>query len=441
MVIKMLNSIWADTALPRFPAMQGDKKTQVLVIGGGMAGLLCAYQMKQAGIQVLLVEAGRICGGVTQNTTAKITSQHGLCYHKLLQQLGREKAKAYLQANEAAVEQYRLLCKDIPCHFENQAAYVYALEDQQLLEQEVHALHLLGYPAGLKKELPLPFETVGAVKFRQQAQFHPLEFAAHIAHSLTIFENTPVRRIDGQIAITDYGRIQAEKIMVATHFPFLNSHGSYFLKLYQHRSYVLALEHTGFSAGMYIGAEQNSLSLRRSGDLLLLGGGGHRTGKKGGGWQELSTLAQQAYPQAREVARWATQDCMSLDGIPYIGPYSKNTPNLYVASGFSKWGMTGSMVAAGILTDLMQERENPWAEVFSPTRQMQKRQLAINMAESSANLLRPTRPRCPHLGCALKWNPQERSWDCACHGSRFSEDGKRINNPAQKDLNLKNGPQ
>ncbi len=432
--MKMLNSIWAETALPQFPRLQGDKTTQILIIGGGMAGLLCAFRLKQAGAVVLLAEAGRICGGVTQNTTAKITSQHGLIYHKLLHKLGREKAGMYLQANQQAVADFHALCKDIPCHFESQSAFVYSLDDRQALEQEVHALHLLGYPAGLKEDLPLPFHTVGAVKFRHQAQFHPLEFAAHIARDLPIYENTPVRAMEETTAITDHGRIRAEKVIVATHFPFLNRHGSYFLKLYQHRSYVLALENADFPGGMYIGSEENSLSLRAYGNQLLLGGGGHRTGKQGGGWMELSAFAARAYPQAQEIARWATQDCISLDGVPYIGQYSRNTPNLFVATGFNKWGMTGSMVAAKILTNLILEQENPWAEVFSPSRSILKPQLAINGAESVLNLLRPTVPRCPHMGCALKWNAAERSWDCTCHGSRFAEDGKLLNNPAQKRL-------
>ena len=430
----MLKSIWADTALPPFPQLQGDKKVQVLVIGGGMAGILCAHQLKNAGLDVLLVEAGRICGGVTQNTTAKITAQHGIQYHKLLKQLGRERAKLYLQANLAAVAQYFRLCKQIPCHFEAQSAYAYSLENRLLLEQEVHALHLLGYPASLKEDPPLPFQTAGAVKFRQQGQIHPLEFATHIAKDLPIYENTPVRKVEGHIATTDYGHITAEKIIFATHFPFINAHGSFFLKLYQHRSYVLALENTGFSGGMYIGAEENSLSFRCSDALLLLGGGGHRTGKRGGGWAELSKLAQQAYPHYSEVARWATQDCMSLDGLPYIGPYSKATPHWLVATGFSKWGMTGSMMAAQLLTDMILEKENPLAEICAPARPMAKKQLAVNALESTVNLLRPTRPRCPHLGCALQWNAAERSWDCPCHGSRFAENGALLNNPAQHNV-------
>ena len=429
-----MKSIWAETALPRFPALRGQTKADVLVIGGGMAGLLCAYQLLERGVSVILAEAGRICSGVTGNTTAKITAQHGLIYHKLLQNLGAERARLYLEANEDAVARYFRLCKQIPCHFESQASFVYSMDDRQALEQELHALHRLGCAADFKDDLPLPFRTAGAVKMKRQAQFHPLEFAAHIAKNLTIYENTPVQELQNSTALTDEGSITADKIVVATHFPMFNRHGSYFLKLYQQRSYVLGLENTGFPGGMFIGSEENSLSFRRSGDLLLLGGGGHRTGKKGGGWQELQNFAGRAYPQAVEVARWATQDCSSLDGIPYIGQYSARTPNLYVATGFNKWGMTGSMVAAMVLRDLILDRGSPYEALFSPSRSILKPQLAANLLQTSANLLRPTRPRCSHMGCALKWNRAEQSWDCACHGSRFSQDGKLLDTPAQQDL-------
>lgn len=431
-----MKSIWVKTELPHFSPLLGDVKADVLVIGGGMAGLLCAQQLREYGVAVILVEAGRICGGVTANTTAKITAHHGLIYHKLLKKLGPERARLYLEANEDAVARYYRLCKEIPCHFESQANFVYSLDDRQALEAEIHALHRLGCAVSLKDDLPLPFRTAGAVKMKRQAQFHPLEFAAHIAKEVPIYENSPVRELQGSTAITDQGSITAEAIVVATHFPMFNRHGSYFLKLYQQRSYVLGLENTGFPGGMFIGSEENSLSFRRSGELLLLGGGGHRTGKKGGGWQELSDFAGRAYPGAVEVARWATQDCISLDGIPYIGRYSARTPNLYVATGFNKWGMTGSMVAATLLRDLIIGRQSPFEELFSPSRSILKPQLAINAFHATANLLRPTRPRCPHMGCALQWNPNERSWDCSCHGSRFSENGKLLDTPAQKDLNL-----
>lgn len=189
--------------------------------------------------------------------------------------------------------------------------------------------------------------------------------------------------------------------------------------------------------GMYVDEAEGGLSFRSSGNLLLLSGSGHRTGKRGGGWNELSAYAGKYYPDAREVFRWAAQDCMTLDGVPYVGPYSNNTPNLYTATGFNKWGMTSSMAATMLLSDLIQGKENPYAELFSPARTSLRPQLAANLLESAAGLLTPTTPRCPHMGCALKYNPQERSWDCPCHGSRFGENGRLLDNPSTDDLRRK----
>lgn len=429
-----MNSIWQKAPLPNFPQLSGDKKTDVLVIGGGMAGLLCAYFLSQAGAETVLVEASRICSGVTCRTTAKITSQHGLIYHKLLQKKGIEKARMYLHANQQALALYRELCQTFPCDFETKSNYVYTLEDANILDAELDAVHRLGFPASKKEDLPLPFRAAGAVVFRQQGQFHPLRFAAQIAQKLHIYENTAVRRLEGTAAVTDNGRIRAENVIVATHFPFMDRHGSFFLKLYQQRSYVLALQNGPSMGGMYVCGEDGGFSFRNSGDCLLIGGNNHRTGKKSSGWTPLEALAKNYYPTATPVFRWATQDCMSLDGIPYIGQYSARTPGMYVAAGFNKWGMSGSMVAAMVLRDRILGEKNPYGDLFDPSRSMLTRQLVINAAQSVGHFLQPTRPRCPHLGCALEWNRQERSWDCPCHGSRFDAEGRKLNNPAQRDL-------
>ena len=188
---------------------------------------------------------------------------------------------------------------------------------------------------------------------------------------------------------------------------------------------------------MYIDENTTGLSFRMYNDLLLLGGGSHRTGKEGGNWYELTKFKNRFYSSAKEVTRWATQDCMSLDGIPYIGQYSKKTPDIFVATGFNKWGMTSSMVATNLLSDLIMGNENEYSNLYSPSRKMRTAQLFTNIIESTINLLNPTTPRCPHLGCALKWNQAERSWDCPCHGSRFSEDGKLLDNPATDGLKIK----
>lgn len=430
-----MKSLWEHTAvLNHFDCLNGDIKTDVLIIGGGMAGLLCAYQLHQAGVPYVLAEADTICSGVTKNTTAKLTIQHGLIYHKLIGRFGVERARGYLAAQEEALAKYRTLCRHLDCDYEEQDSYVYARDNLRNIERELDALHRLGFPGEFTSQLPLPFSVAGGVKFPRQAQFHPLKFAAAISQGLHIYEHTMVKELIGRTAITNHGRIHAKHIVVATHFPFLNRHGSYFIKLYQHRSYVLALEHAPNLNGMYVDQTQTGLSFRNYGSMLLVGGGGHRTGKQGGNWQELRQFVKEHYPESTEKYHWAAQDCMSLDNMPYIGPYWSNTSDVYVATGFNKWGMTNSMVAATLLCDLVQGKQNPYAEVFSPARSIFRPQLAVNVLESTVNLLTPSTRRCPHLGCALKWNPAEHTWDCPCHGSRFTRDGTLIDNPATKDL-------
>ncbi|MCI8870426.1 MAG: FAD-dependent oxidoreductase [Lawsonibacter sp.] len=429
-----MESVWRRTArLPSFPPLEGNAETEVLIVGGGMAGVLCAYFLKQAGVDCLLLEAETLGGGVTGNTTAKITSQHGLIYHKLTRSRGAEAARLYLELNQAALERFRALCRDMDCDFQEQDAFVYS-RSRDKLEREAAALNALGFPARLAGELPLPVPAAGAVCFPGQAQFHPLRFLAAIARGLPVHEHTKVLELAPGAAFTRRGTVRADRIILATHFPMLNKHGGYWLKLYQHRSYVLALRGAPAAGGMYVDEDERGLSFRDWGDLLLLGGGGHRTGKQGGGWAELAAFAKKHYPQAREAGRWAAQDCMSLDGIPYAGLYSSGTEGLYTAAGFNKWGMTSSMAAALVLADLVQGKENPYAGLLSPSRGMLRPQLAVNALEAAVSLLTPASPRCPHMGCALKYNPQEHSWDCPCHGSRFQEDGRLIDNPATDDL-------
>lgn len=430
-----MRSLWKATAsLPEFPELVGDVRTDVLIIGGGIAGILTAYLLHEKGVRYVLVEKGRICSGTTGNTTAKITFQHGLIYDKILKSDGTEAARKYLAANRAAFDKYAELCGKTDCDYEIKDNYVYSTDDRRKLEKEVEALEKIGYIADLCENVPLPIKTVGAVKFPDQAQFNPLKFLSSVAEGLNIYENTFVREMRGNTAVTDKGKIHADTVIAATHFPFINKHGSYFLKLYQHRSYVIALENAQDVNGMYVDECDTGLSFRNYEGLLLLGGGGHRTGKKGGNWAELRAFAAKKYPDSREKHFWATQDCMSLDGIPYIGRYSAKTHGFYVASGFNKWGMTGSMTAAMLLSDMILGKRNGFASVFDPSRSIVKPQLFINGAEAVCNLLTPSKKRCPHLGCALKWNEAERSWDCPCHGSRFTEHGSVLDNPANGDL-------
>jgi glycine/D-amino acid oxidase-like deaminating enzyme len=432
-----MKSIWQNVALPQFKSLNGDISTDVLIIGGGMAGILTAYFLDKAGVDYVLVEKDKIASGVTANTTAKITYGHSFNYHKILSHSGKEIAEGYYLANKKAVETYFDIAKEIDCDFEVKDNFVYSFKKEKI-EKELNALGSIGCKAALTKDLKLPFTTAGAIKLENQAQFHPLKFLSQISLGLNIYEHTKVLEMVGTTAVTGKGRIKAKRVVVATHFPFINKHGKYFLKLYQHRSYVLALKGAGDLGGMYVDEDDKGMSFRNYDNLLLLGAGGHRTGKNGGGYQELSKLARLYYPNAKPITAWATQDCISLDKMCYIGKYSKGSGELYVASGFNKWGMTGAMCSAQIICDILLGKVNEFEDVFDPERSILTPQLMVNGFESVSNLLRPTAPRCPHLGCALRWNKQEHSWDCACHGSRFGRKGELLNGPATDGIDRNN---
>ena len=303
-----MDAIWTNsTQRPNYGAQQKDRNTDVLIIGGGLAGILCAAMLNAAGVDNILVEADCICSGITGNTTAKITVQHGLIYDKLIRTVGVDRARKYWEANRLALEKYRELSQAIDCDFEEKDAFVYSRTDRRKIEAELEAYRKLGAEAAFVTNLPLPFPVAGAVRVARQAQFHPLKFAYGIAKGLRIMEHTKVREIMPKQAITDHGTIRAKKIIVATHFPFLNKHGSYFLKLYQHRSYVLALRNAPDVNGMYLDESDTGLSFRNYGNLLLLGGGGHRP------CRAVRTLAARSNTTSRSIRGTAPA---TVPGLP-----------------------------------------------------------------------------------------------------------------------------
>lgn len=377
-----MSSIWSEQiTLPKFPELQKDLRTNILIIGGGLAGLLCAYYLKQAGLDVVLLEAETIASGVTGNTTAKVTSQHGLRYATMCERYGLARTRQYLEANELAIRQYKKLSWHYQFDFEEKDAYLFSTTDEKVIQKEVDALHRLTYPAEYVTKTELPFEVKAAVRFPKQGQMNPCRLAAEISKDLPIYEHSRVKEMTEYFAVTEKGTVTAEKIIVATHVPMLEKKGLYFLKLYQQRSYVLALKGVEALKGIYLEEKENGISFRSVGDILLLGGGGNRMGKPAGGYEFLRSVSKRYFPDATEYAKWEVQDSMSLDGIPYIGCYSKSTPDLYVAAGFNKWGMTSSMIAAQVLTDLIQGYDNEYAKLFSPSRKMLSCQLFSNLWE------------------------------------------------------------
>ena len=262
-----MDSIWLKTvSKPQFDALGGNKNTDVLIIGGGIAGILCAYKLKNAGVDCMLVEATEICGGITKNTTAKITLGHGLIYDKMIKRFGEDKARLYAEAQSKAIKEYAKLCKNIDCDFKTRDNYVYSLDYHKKIEKEVAALNRIGIKGEFSETKELPFTVAGAVRVKDQAQFHPLKFLYTIAKDLPIYEHTKVTELMPHKAKTNHGEITYKKLIIATHFPMINKHGSYFLKLYQHRSYVIALKGAQTANGMYVDESDTGLSFRNYGD-------------------------------------------------------------------------------------------------------------------------------------------------------------------------------
>lgn len=481
-----MDSIWRKiTHNPERLALSGHIQTEAAVIGGGMAGILTAFFLQEAGVKTIVLEAGHVGEGQTGSTTAKITAQHGLIYDGLIHSQGKEKAALYARANSRAVEDYRSLVqsRNIQCRWLDCPAYLYTRCKRDVVENEVRACNELGLPVTFVTDTQLPFPVAGAAKMEGQACFSPLEFLFNIAGELTVYENTEVKRVEGKVITTAGGDVTAEHIVFAGHFPFINRPGYYFARMHQDRSYCLALSGAGHMEGMYYGMDEGDYSFRglrlEDKDLVILGGCNHRTGaNEGGRYERLRNSARSYWPDCKEEAAWSAQDCMTLDAVPYIGRFSPAAPGWYVATGFGKWGMSHSMVAARLLADLITGKENPAKEVFTPSRfgwdaaeslakqagctikgYVGKRNATggehledlrpgeghlveygngkIGAYRDESGTLHLVSARCPHLGCELTWNPDEKSWDCPCHGSRFDYEGKVLDGPAQENIGLR----
>ena len=476
-----MKSIWDESCkFDKREELKGDIKTDVLIVGAGIAGILIGYFLKKIGRDVVLIDKAEIASGNTRNTTAKITSQHDLIYNILIKEFGEEKAKQYADANELAIRKYKQIIEErkIDCDFKEVPAYIYSLNEVDKIIKEVEAAKKLGIKAEFIEKIDIPLDVKGAIKFNNQAQFNPLKFLKDISNELVIYENTRAIKIEKNLVSTDKGSIEANHIVIATHYPIMNAPGYYFMKMHQERSYVIALENTDSIEGMYIDYEKKGYSFRSYKGLLLLGGISQRTGENGNGgsYDKLRKFAKEIYPNSKEKYHWSAQDCITIDGIPYIGRYSNSTPNIYVATGFNKWGMTSAMVSAMIISDFILGNENKFSEIFSPKRfdlSLSINNIANDLVETAKNFIAQkisipsseiehiknghagiveyngqkvgvykdkqgkefiVSTKCAHLGCELHWNADELTWDCPCHGSRFDYRGKLIDSPAVNNI-------
>jgi glycine/D-amino acid oxidase-like deaminating enzyme/nitrite reductase/ring-hydroxylating ferredoxin subunit len=497
-------SYWIDSVEKNdYPALTENIDIDVAIIGGGIVGITTAFLLKKKGLKVAILEANRIMHGTTGHTTAKITSQHNLIYNNLITKFGEEKARQYAEANEKAIHFIANLVqeKNIECDFCWRPAYVFTQSDHYIdkIEKEVSAASSLGIKASYLDKLPLPFDVKGAIRFDEQAQFHPLKYLQVLAKEIPgegsyIFEHTKiVDVVEGEtceVKANNGKKVKASNIIVASHFPCYDGLGMYFARIYTEKSYVVGVKlKEKFTEGMFISAEDPGRSLRsqkyENGEIVLVGGEHHKTGnekKTNIHYENLSNFARENFDVESILYRWSTQDCMTVDSVPYIGHLTSKTKNIFVATGFGKWGMTNSTVSAAILTDLITKGDSQWAPVFDPSRfdiiasgaKLVKENLDvaekliggkltavpkdIEVSNGEATVVSIDGERigayrdemgklhtvdvtCTHLGCELVWNEAEKTWDCPCHGSRFNYDGENVEGPAFNPLNkLGEGP-
>ncbi|NMG06443.1 FAD-dependent oxidoreductase [Brasilonema sp. UFV-L1] len=489
-------SFWIDsTPNINFSSLTNQVTVDVAIIGGGIVGLTAATLLKRAGKTVAVIESRHIVTGVSGHTTAKVTSLHQLIYADLIKQFGQEKARLYAESNQAGLEQVAKFVEEeqIDCDFSRQSAYTYTDKEDNLeqIKQEVEAAVKLGLPASFVRETTLPFPIFGAVKFDNQAQFHVRKYLLHLAKRIPdngsyLFENTRVEKVEEGSpcqVITDKGIVRAQDVIVATHLPILDQ-GLFFAKTYPKRSYIIGarIERAKAPEGMFIGIGEQYRSIRttpyQDGLLLLIGGEGHKVGtvsETEEPYLKLEAYARDKFGVDSFEYRWSTQDMVSFDKLPYIGKLTPLNQHIYVATGFSLWGMTKGTMSGMLLSDLILGIKNPWAELYDATRATpfvtptslkenvdvgihwvgdRLKGLATSLSEvangegklvtvkgekiaayrDTQGTLHTVSAVCPHLACVVNWNSAEKSWDCPCHGSRFSYDGEVIHGPAVKDL-------
>ena len=490
-------SYWlASTAKTNYPALEEDMKVDVAIVGGGMTGITSAYLLKREGLRVAVIEADRILQGTTAHTTAKITSQHSLIYSRIKNYMGEEKARQYAEANEAAISTISDLIKQegIDCDFHWEPAYVFTLMDSyiQKIADEANNAANLGIKASFIENAPLPFRVKGALRFDGQARFHPRKYLLALANKIEgdgshIFEHTRVVDInEGNpcTVVTNQGKkVTAGNVIIASHFPCFDGMGFYFARMYPERSYALAVKvKEKFLGGMFITAEDPAKSVRsqehEGEELLIISGEHHKTAHGADMYKHYENLLEftkKHYDMQELLYRWSTQDYTTLDKVPYVGRLTSKTPNIFVATGFRKWGMTNSTASAMIIKDLIVKGENQWMDVYDPGRFVLNPSItsfiSIN-ADVAANYvtgklkpvphdidiekgearnveieghkmgvyrdekgqLHTVDTTCTHMGCELKWNDAEKSWDCPCHGSRFTYEGEIIEGPAINEL-------
>jgi glycine/D-amino acid oxidase-like deaminating enzyme/nitrite reductase/ring-hydroxylating ferredoxin subunit len=485
-------SPWLDEpAGPIYPALARDLDVDAVVVGAGMIGLSTALELQGTGADVAVLEARTVGSGVSGNTTAKLSSLHGLAYASMISRHGVQAARRYAEMNEWGLARVRAVSAelDIDCDLRSRANYTYTEEVGRVeqIEEEAAAAEAAGLAVSAGASTDLPFEVAGAVRRPDQAEFHPVKYLRGLAGALAargarIHERTRAVGVSGDRVETEAGgSVRADRIVIATHLPFLDR-GLLFARASVQRSYAISVRVDGrLPDGMYLQAESPGRSMRalprEGGELLIVGGESHALGHGDPAerFAALESYARDRFDVVGVEHRWSAHDYMPDDGLPYIGALVPGSDRILTATGMRKWGLAQGAAAARILADRVAGRANAWAAVFDPWRLPElssAKQLVAHNADSGfhflADRLSPARAvfdlkpgegrvvrsglgqkavhrdrdgvlravsaRCTHLGCIVRWNPAELTWDCPCHGSRFEASGKVANGPATAPL-------
>jgi glycine/D-amino acid oxidase-like deaminating enzyme/nitrite reductase/ring-hydroxylating ferredoxin subunit len=491
---------WREIELPAFQKLTEDIAVDVAIVGAGITGITAAYLLSKEGLKVALLEAGSVLNGTTGHTTAKVTAQHGLVYDEFINHFGEEKARLYFESHMNAIQfvESNVTEKGIDCDFSKEDAYIYAVTDEykEKLETEWEAYKRLEIDGALKDTIPFNIEVKAALMMKNQAQFHPLKYLKVLLDDAVnagcmVFENTTATDIEDDDlqpkVVTKSGfKVTCNQVIIASHFPFYDLPGLYFARMYPERSYAIGIKtDKEYPGGMYISADSPTRSIRytpiNGEKLIIIGGENHKTGQGIDTIQHFEALeafAEEVFGIKEYDYRWSAQDLVTLDKLPYIGPITSAREHILVATGFKKWGMTTGTVAGRLLADYVVNNENPYKELYSPSRfhadpdlksiistnvdvakHLIKGKLEIipgdpddlTDGEGSAVMYNGKRAgaykdengklyivdtTCTHLGCECEWNHAEKTWDCPCHGSRYAYSGDVIEGPAKKALKL-----
>ena len=499
-----MSSYWIDSTkkLEKENKINNDYEADVCIIGAGITGLSTAYYLSKNGLKVIVIDKNLIGEKTSGHTTAKITLQHGLIYNYLTNSYGKDFAYKYFESNKKAINNIKEIIENenIECNFEEVPNIIYTKDKNEviIILNEINAINQLekDYATFINK-CDLPFEIEGGIKIENQAQFHPRKYMYGLVDAIKknngyIFTNSKVEDVkkqkDKYITYVENYKIKSKYVVIASHYPFINFPGYYFSKMYQVTSYAIGIEiNKEIPYGMYINSNEPTLSFRSAKNedkrFLIVSGGNHKTGfspesDKNFGYNFLEKEIKKVYNDYKILYKWNTRDCITLDKIPYIGDFSTYMENIYVATGFNKWGMTSSNVAANIITDSILKNKNSYKEIYDSTRfkPIKNRDELKNMSKQVINSFITSRikipeedtrnikndnggiiriegksvgiykdkngkiyavdPTCTHLGCLLTWNNIDKTWDCPCHGSRFNYLGKNLYEPAIEDLKI-----